>query len=160
MQYKATNSGFGYVVRLEKGEKLIESLQSLAVKENIQGGFFYGLGAVEDVLIGRYDLEKKEYEFSQMQGSYELASLNGNIARSTSSGQALSDEPNPDGSGRSGGTVVHAHGVLGDSNLNTIAGHIKEATMAITVEIFIHLQHGTEMRRMFDEKTGLDLLDF
>lgn len=142
MIFKSTNSGFGYVIRLEKGEKLIESLQSLAVKESIQGGFFYGLGAVEAVLIGRYDLEKREYEFSKMQGSYELASLNGNIATSEK------------------GVVAHAHGVLGDNNLNTVAGHIKEATVAITVEIFVHLQHGAEMRRVFDEETGLYLLEF
>jgi hypothetical protein len=142
MKYKSTNSGFGYVIRLEKGEKLIESIKNFAEKENLDGGFFYGLGAVEDVFIGYYDLAKKEYIFSEMQGTYELASLNGNIA--------LSDNK----------VVVHAHGVLGDNNLNTVAGHIKEATVAITVEIFVHLQHGTEMKRLYDEKTGLNLLDF
>jgi predicted DNA-binding protein with PD1-like motif len=142
MKYKSTNSGFGYVIRLEKGEKLVESLQSFAEKENITGGFFYGLGAVEDVTIGRYDLEKNKYEFRELESTYELASLNGNVA--------LSGD----------GVVVHAHGVLGDNNLNAVAGHIKEATVAVTVEIFMHLQHGATMKRMLDDETGLNLLEF
>lgn len=142
MKYKSTNSGFGYVVRLEKGEEIIFSLKELAKKENLTGGFFYGLGAVEGVSIGYYELARKEYVFSKIQGAYELASLLGNI------------------SVQDGEIKVHAHAVLGDNNLNTVAGHVKEANVAITCEIFIHLQHGAEMRRELDEETGLGLLEF
>lgn len=142
MKYKSTNSGFGYVARFEKGERLIESVKDMVRKEGIKGGFFYGLGALEDVEVGRFDLEKKEYEFKSLLGVYELASLNGNIVI------------------KDGEPIVHAHAVLGDKDLNAVAGHIREAKVAITSEIFIHLQHGVEMARAKDKETGLDLLEF
>lgn len=142
MIYKSTNSGFGYVIRLARGEEIISSLGSFAEKEDIKGAFFYGLGAVENVSIGRYILENKEYKFRQISGVYELASLNGNIS--------MSDD----------GYIIHAHAVLGDQKLSSMAGHIKTADVAITCEIFVHLQHGVEMRRVYDDETGLNLLRF
>ena len=51
----------GYLVRLEKGEEIIESLSSLAEREKIPGGFLYGLGAVKDVTLGYFDVANKKY---------------------------------------------------------------------------------------------------
>lgn len=142
MEYKNVNSGFGYVIRLERGEKVASSLIQLAEKENITGAFFYGIGAVENSTIGRFNTETKEYEFQDIVEVMELVSVKGNVSR------------------KDGKPVVHIHGVLADEALTPIAGHIKEATVAVTCEIFMHLQHGTEMVREHDDVIGIDTLHF
>jgi len=142
MEHKKVKDG--YVIRLDKGEKLIASLISFAEKENIKGAFFYGVGALKNTRIGYAGgKEKGTYVFLDFPEEKELVSLNGSISL------------------KEGKPLIHAHGVLGDwnSEMRTIGGHIKEGEIAITAEIFMHLVD-TEMTRKFDEDTGLYLLSF
>ena len=50
-----------YCIKLEKGDKIIESLTEMCNKENIKFGFFSGIGAVGEVTLGIYDIAEKKY---------------------------------------------------------------------------------------------------
>ncbi|MFH0931320.1 MAG: PPC domain-containing DNA-binding protein, partial [Candidatus Zixiibacteriota bacterium] len=69
MHYK--KFGNVYVLRLETGEEIIASLKRFVKKEKIEGGFFYGLGAVKNVTLGYFNLEKKEYKEKTFKEGFE-----------------------------------------------------------------------------------------
>lgn len=108
-----------FVLVLDKGEDVIESLKKLARDENL-GGFFTGIGAVADPVIGYFDIEKKQYLKLELKGSYEVLSLTGNI----------SFLPN-------GEPFIHAHVILGDNNHRVFGGHLFSAKVSVTLELLI-----------------------
>ena len=129
----------GYIVRLEKGEEIITVLSDFADKQKIKGGFVYGIGTVNNLTLGYYDLEKRDYLKKTFQADFELTSLMGNIA-------LLKDSP-----------LVHAHIVVSDSNFGALAGHLFSGTIAVTGE-FVILLTESKIERAFDPQTGLNLL--
>jgi predicted DNA-binding protein with PD1-like motif len=138
LKYRKEESG--YLIRLSKGDILFDSIISFGESEKIDSAFFSGIGAVEDVVLGYYDLKKKEYIKREFDGIWELVSLTGNLAKADD------------------GLIIHAHGVLSDPGSKTIGGHVFGFTTAATVEIYlVPLKAGLE--RKFDEETGLKLLD-
>jgi len=130
----------GYLVRLEKGEEIVESLISLANNEKIKGGFLYGLGAVKDVTLGYFDTAKKEYQKKDFDGDYEVTSLVGDIFYFE---------------GKPG---VHVHVNLSGSDFTTIGGHLFKAVITGTGEFFIHTTDEI-LKRKKDPSSGLNLLD-
>ena len=135
------SSDTGMLIKLERGEELIATLTGLCVEENIQNAVFSGIGAVERVKIGYYDLAKREYFFRSEPGVFEVASMQGNVA--------LVD----------GKPFIHAHAVLSrcDETLECIGAHIKEAYVAVTLEIFL-AELDSAVERKLDETIGLKLL--
>ena len=138
MKYKKIEST--YVIRLEKGERVIEKLLGLCEKEKIKAGYFNGLGALSEVELRHFNLMTKEYSSKKLSGLYEITSLHGNISE------------------MSGKSYIHAHIVVGDSQLNSWSGHLNEATVSATCEIFLVKVDGVITRKK-DEETGLNLLD-
>ncbi len=138
MKYKKIEST--YVIRLETGEKVIEKLLGLCEKEKIKAGYFNGLGALSEVELRHFNLMTKEYSSKKLSGLYEITSLHGNISE------------------MSGKSYIHAHIVVGDSQLNSWSGHLNEATVSATCEIFLVKVDGVITRKK-DEATGLNLLD-
>jgi len=139
MESRKTN--IGYVVVLSRGENVVETLTDFCAKENISTATFTGIGAVERVKIGYYDLGKREYFFRDEVGIFEVASMQGNVA--------LVD----------GKPFIHAHAALSrcDETCACIGAHIKEAFVAVTLEIFLTLLDTTLSRTMNDD-IGLKLL--
>jgi len=130
----------GYLIRLEKGEEVIESLIKLAHREKIPGGFLYGLGAVKDVTLGYFDVAKKDYVKKNFSDEYEVTSLVGDI-------YYLEGKPG-----------VHAHVNLSGPDFKVIGGHLYRAVISATGEFFIHTTDETLQRRK-DPDSGLNILD-
>lgn len=130
----------GYLVRLEKGEELVEQLTEFVKSNDIQAGWISGLGGVLNVRLGYYHLKRKKYVFRHVKDVVELISLTGNIAR-------IGDEP-----------ALHLHGVVSDRNNKAHGGHIKELIVGGTVEIKIETFKDPLTRKQ-DEEIGLPLLD-
>jgi hypothetical protein len=130
----------GYLVRLEKGEEVIESLIKLADKEKILGGFLYGLGAVKDVTLGYFDVANKAYMTKDFDDEYEVTSLVGDIYYFE------------------GKLGIHAHVNLSGPDFNLIGGHLFKAVITGTGEFFIHTTEET-LKRKKDPSTGLNILD-
>ena len=132
-----------HVIALERGEEVISTLTKYCADNNIKAGAFQAIGAVERVKIGYYKLETKEYFFKDEKGEFEVASMNGNVA--------LVD----------GSPFIHAHAVLSrcDESCEIIAAHVKEAYVAVTLEVFL-TELDMNLGRKLNEEIGLKLLTF
>lgn len=139
MRFLATDKG--HTIKLERGEELISTLTRFCADEGVRNAVFQGIGAVERVEIGYYDLGKREYYFKKDEGVFEVAAMQGNVA--------LVD----------GKPFIHVHAVLSrcDESLACIGAHIKEAYVAVTLEIFM-TPLDTSIERTLDEGIGLKLL--
>ena len=128
------------IVVLNKGDRLIETITHLVEKHEIKGGFISGIGALSNVELGYYQLEKKTYLRKTFQeDDYELLSLKGNITL------------------KENAPYVHVHAVLGRKDFSTFGGHLFEATVAVTVELTI-VPFGKMPRREINEAIGLALI--
>jgi predicted DNA-binding protein with PD1-like motif len=138
MQYKKFANT--YVIRLERGDEIIDSLKTLMEKEDIRGGFFFGLGAVKNVSLGYFDVEKKEYKEKSFMQDFELTSMVGDVAFS---GDKI---------------IVHAHVTLAGEDFKAVAGHLNKATVTATTEIVFNPVVG-KLSKKIDPITGLNLMD-
>ena len=79
MEYR--KFGDTYVVRIQRGEEIIEQLTALCKIENIRLGSIEGLGAAGKVTVGCYNVEEKHYYKTTFEGgTFEITSLTGNIS--------------------------------------------------------------------------------
>jgi len=134
--------GFNWLVRLERGELLIKSLQAFAQKENIKGAWVNGLGGASWAQLGFYDLKSQQYKWKKIDEVLEINGIQGNLS-------FKGKEPQ-----------LHLHGSFSDKNMQAWGGHIKELEVAATAEILIHRWYQPEtLTRFRDPITGLDLLN-
>ncbi len=133
--------GYNHIVRLEKGELLIECLTKLFYEQKLPSCWIVGLGGAAWAELGFYHLEKKEYEWKKLNQPLEILSLQGNVAWDN-------DQP-----------VFHFHGSFSDDKLQSFGGHIKELEVAGTCEIMLHKWYGDKLTRCQDDVVGLKLLD-
>ncbi len=128
--------GSTYVVRLDPGERIVETLKALCERDAIGGGYFQGLGAVAEAEIGHFDPAANAYTWIKLSGPYEILSLYGNIT-------ALEGQPS-----------IHAHIGLGDNAMTVKGGHLKEAVVSVTCEITL-VRFRDDIGRRKDEASGL-----
>lgn len=139
MKYKKIENG--YFLKIEKGEEIVQILLDFIMKLNIKSGTITGIGALEEVELGYYNRENKEYQRITYDGIYELLSITGNIAWFK------------------GKPIAHVHCTIGDSNYNVKGGHLFSGVVAVTGEIY--MQTFTDnFTRAKDQETELNLLDF
>jgi len=128
-----------YVLRLIKGEPVMEKIIEFCEKENISGASITGIGALEKAEIGHYSLKEKKYVTENFEEDLEVLALNGNISLK---------EKKP---------FVHAHVTLGKKDFTVIGGHLVSAKVGATLELFIHNLGSFERKK--EEETELFLLD-
>ena len=132
--------GSSYIVRLDAGEKIIETLRALCERDAIGSGFFQGLGAVNEAELGHFDPATGDYSWTKLIGPYEIVSLYGNIT-------VVDGKP-----------FIHAHASLGDKSFAVRGGHLREAVVSVTCEVTLTLFRD-DIGRKKDAATGLFLLD-
>lgn len=124
-----------YVVRLDAGERIVETLAALCERDAIGGGFFSGLGAVSEAEIGHFDPAAKDYSWLKLSGPREIVSLYGNITKVE------------------GRPFIHAHIALGDGTFAVRGGHLKEAVVSVTCEVTL-TRFRDDIGRTKDEASG------
>lgn len=124
------------VVRLDPGDRVLESLETLRDEEDVDHGFLVGIGAVDEVVLGHYDVESQEYSEETFTGQFEVTSFSGNIG--------------PD--------KIHTHIQVADEEFETLGGHCSGAVVSGTFEIVVLLGE-TRLSHHLDERTGLDVFD-
>lgn len=130
------------LVVLDRGQNLVQALTEVVIAQHIRGGHITGIGAVMDVQLGYYDLHKKDYirkTFSDE--DYELLALNGNVTL------------------REGVPYVHVHTAVGRSDFSVFGGHLFEAVVAVTAEIYI-TPFGLMPERTFNHDLGLSTISY
>lgn len=137
----ARKHGSVHVIRLERGEPVVATLQDYLARARILGGSVVGLGAIADAEIGYYDPLRRAYDRTRIADTRELLSLVGTISR-------LDGRP-----------FLHAHVTLGAPDHSVVGGHLFEARVAITGEFVIQAA-AIRSERLLDEDTGLKLMRF
>jgi predicted DNA-binding protein with PD1-like motif len=138
MNYKQI--GNDYILRIDKGEEIIETIKSLCTKENITLGTIHGIGALESAEVGLYKVDEQKYYSKIYQGAFEMTSLEGNIT-------TMNNE-----------IYLHLHVNFADICYNTYGGHLTKGIIGATGEIFIHKIEGS-IERKKDGVIGLNVFD-
>ncbi len=133
--------GTKYVIRMDKGEEIVETLKRFCQEQQITLGWVKGLGAVNKATIGLFEVGIKEYHSVELTGDYEITSLLGNI--STMNGEVY----------------LHLHINLSDASYKTYGGHLNSAVISATGELLVEAVEGT-VERCLDEEIGLNLYKF
>jgi uncharacterized protein len=137
MKHFVVNRGF--VLVLNRGEELIDRLTNFCSSNNISSGWVNGLGAVSWLKLGFYNLDVRKYEYSEITQNLEITSLSGNI--STNGGEK----------------AIHLHGSFSDDDMRSYGGHVAEAIISGTCEIYLS-SWVNKFERKYDPDTGLNLL--
>jgi hypothetical protein len=124
-----------YIVRLDAGEKIVETLRALCERDEIGGGYFSGIGSAGYAEIGWFDAAAKSYVWTEVPGPSEIVSLTGNITKAD------------------GRSFIHAHVSLGGQDGTVSGGHLKEAVVAVTCEITL-VRFKDDIARTKDEAIG------
>ncbi len=138
MIYTQLGTGM-YMMRLEKGDDILNSLKRFAQARRIRAAVLEGIGSLNKVKLGHYDFTTKEYKFETFQEDLEILALSGNIS-------TLNREPLP-----------HAHVTLGRRDFSVIGGHLDEGSSANMVEIWLRQLSG-KLFKARDDQIGLDVL--
>lgn len=133
--------GNRYIVRLDKGEEIVETLKKFCKTEKITLGSIKGIGAVNRATIGIFKTDVKQYKSMNLNGSYEITSLLGNV--STMNGEVY----------------LHLHINLSDIECKTYGGHLNSAIISATGEIIVEAIEGS-IDREFSEEIGINLYKF
>lgn len=139
MEYKRFDKDI--VVRIDKGEEILEKIKEVAIKENIKLATVTALGATNEFTVGVFKTEEKKYYSNLFQGDFEIVSLTGSI-------NTMNDE-----------FYTHIHMSAGDEKGNVFGGHLNKAIVSATCEMFIHVIEG-KVDRELSKDIGLNLFKF
>lgn len=128
----------GWLVVVDRGEKLVESLAQVAREHKIGAAQITGVGALCQSRLGFFHCDQKKYDERLFEAEAELLSLVGNISW-------LGADP-----------IVHVHVTLGDEEFRVFGGHLFEAEVAVTAEVQI-LTYETKVERQWNDSIGLNL---
>ena len=139
MEYRIFGSR--YVIRIDRGEEVLEQITKLCEKEHITAGYAVGLGAANRVTLGLFDTTEKVYHKTELTGPMEITSLVGNIST------------------KDGETYLHFHINVCNDKMQVMGGHLNECHISATCEITIEKIEGT-IERKFSNEIGLNLYKF
>ncbi len=128
------------VARIDRGEEIVQSLKAICEKETVGLASVTALGAVGHAVVGLYRVGEKKYYSNTLDGEMEMTALTGNVTQ------------------KDGEVYLHLHANFADAQGHVFGGHLNEAVVSATCEMFIHTLKGSVGRRP-DEVTGLNLLD-
>lgn len=139
MEYR--KFGNTYVVRLDPGEEIIEKMMWLAAVEHIKLANLNGLGAVDNITLGVYSPETKQYKANIFHSDFEVVSLTGTLTT------------------QNGRPYTHLHMAVADVSGRCFGGHLNRAVVSATVEIIINIIDGVVDREP-NAQIGLNLMHF
>lgn len=140
MQFKkvAQSGSEVYLVRLEKGEELVQALKDFCAREQIKVGQISGIGASDRFQVGLFNTQTKKYQAQEFDFPAEMTALNGNVSTMNSE------------------IYLHLHANFADGEYRTYGGHLNHAYISATAEIVI-MALSAQTERVFDEEVGLNL---
>ncbi|WP_433967595.1 PPC domain-containing DNA-binding protein [Tunturiibacter gelidiferens] len=142
MQVKLVNQQNGertYAVIFSKGDEVLSGLTDFAKQYRVGDAHFTGIGAVSSALTAWFDLDRKLYHPLPVNEQVEVLSMIGDIA-------SFQGRP-----------IVHTHVVLGKQDGTTAGGHLFEAWVNPTLEVFVTADDTPLNKR--DDPSGLRLID-
>lgn len=129
------------LVRLDKGDEIVKSLLDVAAKEKLALASVSGIGATDDFTVGVFDLQRSDYERFRFGGNHEIVALVGNLTT------------------KDGAPYIHLHITCAGEGGKTVGGHLLEAKISLTAEVFLHTVAG-KAERQRDEALGINGIRF
>ena len=130
-----------FILKIDVGEKIMESLKDFMRNEKLPSASFTGIGATEHCTIGYFDRDRKEYLNKDINTVCEITSLVGNL-----------------GWDADGNPMVHCHITLGFPDYHIEGGHLVEGIVGVVGEIYV-VPNSERVVRAVDDKFGLALMD-
>jgi predicted DNA-binding protein with PD1-like motif len=128
------------LIRMDPGEEMVETLLQWARFNGCPSATITGLGAVRDVSLGYFDLNKRKYVEIPVPREVEIVSLDGSLA-------TMEGDPH-----------THLHVVVSSSGGTCVAGHLFSAVISITAELHLTIL-SKHIKRKRDPETGVLLWD-
>lgn len=130
------------ILRIDKGEEVMESLVAFCKSKNITLANVTGLGASDNVIVACFDNDIKEYVITVYDKDYyEVTNFTGNITLNN------------------GEIYPHLHINFADHKQETFGGHLEKCIISATCEFFLDILEDT-VDRTFDEEVGINILKF
>jgi predicted DNA-binding protein with PD1-like motif len=127
-----------YVIIFSKGDEVLSGITDFASQYKVTSASFTAVGALEDAITAWFDLKKRMYKLNRIKQQVELISLIGAIG-------LYNDKP-----------LVHTHFSVGLPDGTVRGGHLIEAHVCPTVELFVTV-YPTPLRKQLDDETQLKL---
>lgn len=143
MKHKLLNPGpeRTFAIVLDPGDEPVSCLSAFAKQQRLDAARFTGIGAFSEVVVGFFDLQRKDYDKIPICEQVEVISLVGDVAL-----------------GPDGAPMLHAHVVLAKRDGSAWGGHLIEASVQPTLEVML-VESPSHLRRRIDPATGLALID-
>jgi uncharacterized protein len=129
-----------YAVILGKGDEIMSGMTAFAERERLVAAHFTAIGAIQSGLFGWFDKEVKAYRNLPLNEQAEVASLVGDIG-------IVNGKP-----------AVHIHAVAVPSDGIARGGHVLNATVWPTLEVFL-TAYPTALMKELDPETDLELFE-
>lgn len=129
-----------YAVIFRKGDEVLSGLTDFALQYHVGDAHFTGIGAVSGATVGWLDLGRKVYHRIPVNQQVEVLSMMGDVATFN------------------GRPVVHAHLVLGKHDGTTVGGHLWEAIVNPTLEVFVTVD-AVPLQKIPDDESGMKVID-
>lgn len=136
MKYKRFDKTI--IVRIDRGEEILDKIRELAIAENIKLASVTALGATNGFTVGVFNTAEKKYYANEFKGAFEIVSLTGTI--NTMDGQFY----------------THIHMSAGNDKGEVFGGHLNRAVVSATCEMTVTVIGG-EVDRYRDDDVGLNL---
>jgi predicted DNA-binding protein with PD1-like motif len=127
------------VVRIDKGEEIVDALKTICKKLDIKLGSIVGIGATDKVTIGLLNTKTKKYQSKEFTGDHEIAPLVGNITL------------------MNGEVYLHLHVTICNVEHKALGGHLTSAVVSAMFEGIIDILEG-QVTREYNDEVGLNLL--
>lgn len=136
--------GASYIVRIDRGEEVLDKLNEFIKETDIKAGTITGIGASSEVELGVYSVKNREYIKNKYEGEFEILSLIGNITQDA------------------GDAYIHLHIMISDGLAQgagiTVGGHLNKCIISGTCELRIDECENAYQRKI-DDETGIKIID-
>lgn len=135
---KYTQDGNDFVLKIEKGENVLETILGFRKEHNISAGsILWAVGMIRNLEVGYFN--GKQYERDTFGGPLEIVSFHGSIA---------GNEPH-----------LHIHASAADRGHGVMGGHLFSGTADPLLEVHIRKFEKAVLTRKYNEKTTLTELE-
>ena len=129
-----------FAVIFAKGDEAFSGLMEFAEKYHVGSGHFTAIGALSRATLGWFDLQNKMYRKIPIDEQVEVLSMVGDFAL------------------YQGKPALHTHMTVGHRDGRTSGGHVIEAVVSPTLEVFVTAE-SAPLNKKYDPETGLTLID-
>lgn len=133
--------GDKYLIRLDRGEEIVESISEICRENDIKLGQIIGFGTTNHAQLGLLETSTKNYYPEVFTTDNEITSIIGTVSR------------------KDGEVYLHIHMSMANPDHEVMGGHLDYAVVSAVAEILIIEFDGTA-GRVWSDDVGVNLLTF